>query len=147
MARRDEVRIVAREGDDLELQHARPDPHQLLDLPAQSLAVLELALVVDRHGDLAGEEHRARSKILLERGARELELEQREAERDDDEDRQAADDELAANAEPHGSGHGGPRHGPPYPPALVAPSEAGRSSTARCLHDCLDWKYSRAISG
>ncbi|OLD95482.1 MAG: hypothetical protein AUG80_16455 [Candidatus Rokubacteria bacterium 13_1_20CM_4_68_9] len=89
------------EAEDVELEDALPDRHDLPDLVREHVAVLELATVADRRGDLAGEDDRAGAQVLLEPRARQPDLEPRERERHDHEDEQGQEHQLGAHAQPH----------------------------------------------
>ncbi len=90
------------EAKDVDLQHAPAHGHDLLDLALEHRPRNQLMLGADRRRQLPREEDRPLLEILLHPGPREVQLDQREAERHDHDDEQAEQDELLADAEIHG---------------------------------------------
>src|SRR5262249_2607077 len=91
------------EGEHVELADVLADVEDLPDLLAEDLGALQLALIADGGGKLAGEGDRALSEVLLDPAASEAQAESGESEGHPDEDGDAQQDQLDADAEAHGS--------------------------------------------
>src|SRR5262249_50137950 len=103
MARRDHLRTLAVEGENVELPHVLADGQDLLDLVLQEQSGLELVPIPDGRGDFPGEGDGAVLQIVLDPSATQVEAQRREAEGRDDHHGDTEENQLLAHAQTHDS--------------------------------------------
>src|SRR5262249_10659246 len=93
------------ERENVQLAHVLSYLQDLPDLLLEDVPGLELVTITDRRRDLSGERDRAVLQVLLDQPAAKTETQGGEAERRDDDDGDAQEDQLVPAAQAHDSPH------------------------------------------